>query len=114
MAPPVPVVACHQRRDAGGQCSRRTQRDRLLPPKRQFPFWQLAANGIGYAGRMENPPISGFDIRINGIWRTFRDQQPAAYEAALMLRKKNSAAGVTITNTTTGVMVTMLEDGRTT
>jgi len=62
---------------------------------------------------MEKPLISGFNIFINGGQRTFRDTQPAAYEAALLLKRKNLAAAVTITNTATGAVVTMLEDGRT-
>ena len=63
--------------------------------------------------QMEKPAVTGFDIRIGGVQRTFRDQQPAAYDAALVLKKKNMSAAVTITNIATGVVVTMLEDGRT-
>ena len=32
---------------------------------------------------MEKPLISGFNIFINGGQRTFRDQQPAAYEVVV-------------------------------
>jgi hypothetical protein len=62
---------------------------------------------------MKNPAVAGFNICINRLHHTFRDQQPAAYEAALLLKKKNLAAAVTITNTATGTVVTMQEDGRT-
>ena len=62
---------------------------------------------------MERPVMSGFAIRIDGVWRTFRDQRPAAYEAALLLKQRNRSAVVTITSAATGVVVTMLEDGRT-
>jgi hypothetical protein len=58
--------------------------------------------------------VPGFDIRIDGVWRTFRDQQPTAYEAASLLKKKHLSAVVTITNTATGAVATMLDDGRTT
>jgi hypothetical protein len=68
---------------------------------------------IGYLGEMEKPAAPGFDIRIEGVKRTFRDQQPAAYDAALLLKRKNLSAVVTITNTATGAVITMLEDGRT-
>lgn len=62
---------------------------------------------------MEKHLIFGFNIFLNGVQRTFRDTQPAAYEAALLLKKKYLAAAVTITNTATGAVVTMQEDGRT-
>ena len=62
---------------------------------------------------MQNPPVSGFNIRVDGVWRTFRDQQAAAYDAALLRKRKNKSAVVTITDTATGAVVTMLEDGRT-
>ena len=58
-------------------------------------------------------PAPGFDIRIGGVWRTFRDQQPAADGVALLLKQRNKSAAVTITNTATGMVITMLEDGRT-
>ena len=58
---------------------------------------------------MEKPAAPGFDIRIGGVWRTFRDQQPAAYDAALVLKKKNQSAVVTITSTATGAVIVMLE-----
>jgi hypothetical protein len=62
---------------------------------------------------MEKPAVSGFDIHIGGVWRTFRDQKPAAYEAALLLKHKTKADTVTITSTATGAVITMLADGRT-
>ena len=46
---------------------------------------------------MQNPITPGFDIRIDGVWRTVRDQQPAAFEAARLLKHKNKSAVVTIT-----------------
>jgi hypothetical protein len=36
---------------------------------------------------MQTHVVSGFDLRIDGIWRSFRDQQPAAYDAASRLKK---------------------------
>ena len=73
----------------------------------------VPAARIGYLDEMENPAAPGFEIRVGGLWRTFRDQQAAAYDAALILKKKNLSAAVTITNTATGMVITMLEDGRT-
>src|SRR5688572_24738078 len=63
--------------------------------------------------RVEKTRAPGFDIRIGGVWRSFRDTLPAAYDAASILRKKNLSAVVTITGATTGAVDTMLEDGRT-
>jgi hypothetical protein len=62
---------------------------------------------------MEKSGVTGFDIRIGGVWRTFRDQQPAAYEASLLLKQRNKSAAGTIADTATGTVVTMVEDGRT-
>jgi hypothetical protein len=70
-------------------------------------------NGIGIIGQMKIPPVSGFDIHIDGVWRTFRDQQATAFEAAKLLKQKNRFAVVTIINTATGKAIVMLEDGRT-
>jgi hypothetical protein len=64
-------------------------------------------------GQMKKPPVSGFDIHIDGVWRTFRDRQATAYDAAKLLKQKNRWAVVTIINTATGKSVVMLEDGRT-
>ena len=35
---------------------------------------------------MEKPLVFGFDICINGVRRTFRDEQPTAYNAASVFR----------------------------
>jgi len=43
---------------------------------------------------MQKPLISGFNIFINGGQRTFRDTQPAAYDAALILKKKTPIADI--------------------
>jgi hypothetical protein len=45
---------------------------------------------------MEKPAVAGYDIRIDGVQRTFRDQQAVAYDAALILKKRNKSAAVTI------------------
>jgi hypothetical protein len=37
---------------------------------------------------MKNPAVAGFNICINGLHHTFRDTQPAAYEAALIRKKR--------------------------
>ena len=77
-----------------------------------FIFATEKALGIAYAWAMQKTP-DGFDILVNGIPRTFRDTEPAAYEAALLLKKRWPAEIVTIKNTVTGVAVMMCEDGRT-
>lgn len=56
--------------------------------------------------------VPGFDIHIDGVWRTFRDRQDAACDAAAALKRKNRQATVTVTNTATGYVATVLEDGR--
>jgi hypothetical protein len=65
--------------------------DRISPiPFRQF---RQASNRLGYIDQMQNPTVSGFDVHIDGVWRTSRDQQPAAYEAALLLKQKKQVGG---------------------
>ena len=54
---------------------------------------------------------AGFDILVNGVWRTFRDKEAAAYDAALTLQKRFPDTAVTIQKSDGSV--TMLADGRT-
>ena len=56
--------------------------------------------------------VVGFNIRVNGVWRTFRDKEAAAYDAAHLLKKRWLEAVVTIQKPD-GAVVTMLADGRT-
>ena len=56
--------------------------------------------------------VAGFDILVNGIWRTFRDKEAAAYDAANVLKKRWLDTAVTIQKPD-GAVVTMLADGRT-
>lgn len=59
------------------------------------------------------PDNEGFEILINRVPRTFRDQKPAAYEAARYLKRKAVVDVVEIRDCATGQKVVMLEDGRT-
>ena len=55
---------------------------------------------------------SAYVININGAFRTSRDIAAAAYDAANLLKKKRPAETVTIVKPD-GVVVRVLEDGRT-
>ena len=77
-----------------------------------FIFVTEKALRIAYAWAVRKAP-DGFDILVNGVPRTFRDTEAAAYEAALLIKKRWPAEIVTIKNSLTRVAVMMGEDGRT-
>jgi hypothetical protein len=54
----------------------------------------------------------GFEILLNGIPRSFRDQESVAYEAANLLKRRWPQEVVTILRPD-GSIVTMQVDGRT-
>jgi len=58
-------------------------------------------------------PDQGFKILVNGVDRTFRDQKAAAYDAALVLKKRSPQDTVQIMDLYEMTTVTMKEDGRT-
>ena len=55
---------------------------------------------------------TGFEIRVNGTPRTFRDRKDMAYDAARLLKTKNPRAIIEIVDCSTGLKSVMLEDGR--
>ena len=55
---------------------------------------------------------TGFEIRVNGIPRTFRDRRDMASDAARLLKSKNAKELVEILDRSTGRKAVMLEDGR--
>ena len=61
---------------------------------------------------MQNAPGSGYVVNINGAFRTSRDLEASAYDAANRLKKKNPGETVTIIKPD-GTVVRFLEDGRT-
>jgi hypothetical protein len=54
----------------------------------------------------------GFELRVNGIPRTFRDRRDIAYDAARVLKSKNPRAIIEVVDCSTGLRNIMLEDGR--
>lgn len=58
-------------------------------------------------------PDEGFKILVNGVDRTFRDQKSAAYEAALVLKKRWPSDTIQIMDLYEMTTVTIQEDGRT-
>ena len=55
----------------------------------------------------------GFDILINGVWRTFRDIEANAYEAARFAKKWHKGDLVELRKRATGQKIVFLENGRT-
>ncbi len=55
----------------------------------------------------------GFEIRHNGVPRTFRDRKDVAYEAARFAKSRHPADIIEIVDCSTGTKVIMLADGRT-
>jgi hypothetical protein len=53
-----------------------------------------------------------FEIRFNGVPRTYRDLKDVAYEAALFLKKRNRGDIIEVIELFTGEKVQVLEDGR--
>ena len=56
----------------------------------------------------------GFDIIINGVVRTFRDQREAAYDAARYLKTRHPSDFVEVLDCATGTKLIVFEDGRVT
>jgi hypothetical protein len=55
----------------------------------------------------------GFDVLVNGINRSCRDRQNAAYEAARYLKERHPEDMVEVRIRATGQRVMILADGRT-
>jgi hypothetical protein len=55
----------------------------------------------------------GFEIRVNGVPRTFRDLKEPAHEAARVIKNKVPGDIVEIVALSTGTKVVMMADGRT-
>jgi hypothetical protein len=55
----------------------------------------------------------GFEIRHNGIPRTFRDKREIAFEAARFAKSRHPADIIEIVDLSTGTKIVMLADGRT-
>jgi hypothetical protein len=54
----------------------------------------------------------GFEIRYNGVPRTFRDRKSVAYEAARFAKSRHPEDIIEIVDFSTGTKVIMLADGR--
>jgi hypothetical protein len=59
------------------------------------------------------PDNEGFEIRHNGVPRTFRDRRETAFDAARYAKSKARGEIIEIVDRSTGVKLVMLEDGRT-
>ena len=59
------------------------------------------------------PNDQGFEIRHNGVPRTYRDRKDVAYEAARFAKSSHPADIIEIVECATGSKVIMLPDGRT-
>ena len=55
----------------------------------------------------------GYEIRHNGVPRTFRDTRETAFEAARYAKSKARGEIIEIVDRSTGTKLIMLEDGRT-
>jgi hypothetical protein len=55
----------------------------------------------------------GFEIRHNGVPRTFRDKREMAFDAARYAKSKARGEIIEIIDRSTGAKLVMLEDGRT-
>jgi hypothetical protein len=58
------------------------------------------------------PENEGFEIIVNGVVRSFRDQREAAYDAARYLKIRHPKAFVEVLNRVTGTELIVFEDGR--
>jgi hypothetical protein len=54
----------------------------------------------------------GFEIIVNGVKRTFRDQKEAAYQAARYLKSRHPTDFVEVRDLATGATLIVFEDGR--
>ena len=55
----------------------------------------------------------GYEIRYNGMIRTFRDSRQAAFDAARFAKAKARDQIIEIVERSTGTKIVMMEDGRT-
>jgi hypothetical protein len=55
----------------------------------------------------------GYEIRYNGVPRTFRDKRDTAFHAARYAKSKARGEIIEIVDRSTGAKLVMLEDGRT-
>ena len=55
----------------------------------------------------------GFEIRHNGVPRTFRDDRETAFAAARFAKARTKGEIIEIVERATGTRLVMLEDGRT-
>ena len=55
----------------------------------------------------------GYEIRHNGVPRTFRDKRETAFDAARYAKSKARGEIIEIIDRSTGTKLIMLEDGRT-
>jgi len=60
------------------------------------------------------PDSEGFDIIVNGVVRTFRDQREAAYDAARYSKSATHKDFVEVLDHATGAKLIVFEDGRVT
>ena len=72
----------------------------------------VGASRIGYfsLAMREN---EGFEIRHNGVPRTFRDREDVAFHAARYAKSLHPADIIEVVDCSTGRKVIMLADGRT-
>ena len=60
------------------------------------------------------PGNDGFEIIVDGVARSFRDQREAAYDAARYLKIRPPKHFVEVLNRATGTKLIVFEDGRVT
>ena len=54
-----------------------------------------------------------YEIRHNGVPRSYRDQKSVAYEAARFAKERSKGEIIEVIDIATGKKTVMLEDGRT-
>jgi hypothetical protein len=85
--------------------------DPYVPSTRQ-------ANTFRARGKNRLKPVAmreneGYEIRHNGVPRTFRDNRETAFEAARYAKSKARGEIIEIIDRSTGTKLIMFEDGRT-
>jgi hypothetical protein len=78
--------------------------------RREFQFGADAWFRIGYSSVMRDS--EGFEIRHNGMPRSFRDKKETAFEAARFGKARNPGDVIEIIDRSTGTKMLMLLDGR--
>ena len=61
---------------------------------------------------VNDPRGANFEIKIDGIVRTHRDQRDIAIEAARFLQQRNPSAKITVTDLRDGSVVPLFERDR--